>query len=421
MPVVRTDKQNLNTRQVGSSRKAGADPKDVGQGWLTYFGSLPPADPKTREYKKSGNSSAVDSLAAFMLPGGGSGDTDVMLAQVAEMIDRVVQATQKNQIKSDQQTAEAKQKAQEAKLKEAEAKLQEAKKKEHTANILSALKCAFAWVAFVVSVAVAAVAIATGAGAIVGALLIAASVAALALAVDSTVDVATHKGGVAGNIARECGASDSEAGKADMGFRIGVSVLGALFSLGAGAAGLLSAGKAALEAGFGALEIGEETGGNGLETGGEVGLTVTNTSEDTGTTGAGAGEGANVSVKEIISVMKEAFMASLLESSGNIGQTAKLARQATAATNSVNSAGSSAVDVGKSVVTSQAEEIRADAKKREAEGKEFQAQLQMLDAVIDKAISLLVDEGNRFAAVLGSVVDAMNDRSQSLSQVRFEG
>ena len=86
-----------------------------------------------------------------------------------------------------------------------------------------------------------------------------------------------------------------------------------------------------------------------------------------------------------------------------------------------NSAGSSATDGGKSVVQSQAEGLRADAKRKEGEGKAFQAELQMLDAIVEQAISLLVDAGDRFSRMMDSIVDSSSDRSDSLSRVRFGG
>lgn len=422
MAVNPAEKKKLDPEQLRLSGSVNANVGNVGQGRFGRGNDTVPPPPEHGFGKDgSGNAGALFSLYGFLISGK-EVDTAARLVEVAQQMDDTTALGQKNQIKNEQQTQEAKEKAQEKKLKEAQEKLDEMKDKKHTGNILDALKCTFAWVAAALAVSVAVVVIASGAGAPIGALLIGAALCAVALAVDSTVSASTHKGGIAGNIALACGASKGEAGKADMGFQISVSALGAIFSVGAGAAGLLAAGKAAISAGINAAQVGEEASAGGTGAGMAGGTAAGEAGGAAGEAGGETGETVTMeTIKQIGQAMKEAFLASMRESSDHIGQAARVAQRSAEAGQAASQVGSSATDVGKGAVQYESEGLQADAKRKEAESKAYQAEVEMLQAVIDKAIALLVDVGKRFAAILDSVSDSLQDKGNSLARVKFTG
>ena len=47
--------------------------------------------------------------------------------------------------------------------------------------------------------------------------------------------------------------------------------------------------------------------------------------------------------------------------------------------------------------------------------------MQMLDDMIDAALARLMASGDRFAAMLDGISDAMQDRGNTLSRARFQG
>ncbi len=390
-------------------------------------------DRRRSNRSRSGNSSAVGSLSCYLLSGKDD-DTDVLLAEVAQKTRDITSLSEKKQITSDQQAQMARQKAQEKKFEQAEEKMKEAKEKGHTSDILDGVKCAFAWIAAAMAIVVAAVMIASGAGIAVGVLLISAAICATAIAVDSTVSVSTHKGGIAGHIAKEAGANDDEAGKADMGFQISVSALGAIFSIGAGVAGIAAAGRAALSAGFSAVRAGEEAGTgttelamSGAQVAADANGAAVETSVQTGAASGGAvGSAASEAspaqtLKQVFDVMKSTFMATLREQADKIGQTAKIVRAGSGVSDGVSQAGSSATDAAKGGIDYEAAQLRAGAKDLQGDGKAYEGQIQLMDKMIDMALDLLMKAGDRYAGVLESIADAMKDRGDTVSRVRFGG
>lgn len=212
------------------------DPEEdnnVGKGWNEETGGVPEV---TQLQSFAG---ALASLTAFT-KGNLQGDVEVLLVQITVAMRDAEATNQKSKINTDQEAKKAQLKEKEAKLEEAQRKLEEAERKKNSGSLIDKIKLAFEWLGAILAIAAAAVMIATGAGAVVGGLLMAAAVTSLVMAIDSTVAMATGRG-IAGHIAAAAGASEEEIAKADMGFRISLAVLGILFSIGAGVGSAVNA------------------------------------------------------------------------------------------------------------------------------------------------------------------------------------
>jgi hypothetical protein len=363
MGSIRTDSQStIGLNQPAQGVQLDPDKPIVGKGMNTRSTETPPALPQESLDRLRA------SLAGFM-KGGVAVDVEVLLVQVAVAMRDTEATSQKSKINTDQETKKVQLKEKEAKLEEAQRKMDEAEAKKKSGSLLDKIKLAFEWIGAILAMAVAAVMIATGAGAVVGALLMAAAVTSLILAIDSTVTMATGHG-IAGNFAKMAGASEEDIAKADMGFKIGVAVAGVLFSIAGGGVSIVSAKMAAANA--------AKTGATAAATAGKV-------------------------------------------AGGTAAQGMKVAQQGLNASSATVAAGNAAMGVGASAIKYEETTLRADAKSLEAKAKQDEALLQMLDDLIDQALSRLIASSDRFNAMLDEIVEAMNDRSGALSRARFTG
>lgn len=358
------------------------DPKtpSTGAGAIGESGEAPPApQPQTV-------ADALASLSSFM-SGGAGVDVDVLLVQIAVAMRDAESATQKEKIETDSKSKELQLKEKQDKLDEAQKKMDEAEAKRKSASIWDKIKLAFEWIGAAIAAALAVVMIATGVGAVVGAALLVAAVAAIVMAVDSTVQMATGMG-IAGNLAyidaKARGQTDEQAkdyaAKADMGFRISMAVIGIVATIVAGGAGSAGAFKAAVDAGRAASGI-----------------------------------------KDTIMAAKTAFFEVLRTANQALTQTAQMARKGLEIATAVNSLGTAATNAGSTVTRSQATEASGEAKRLEGKAKENEAIIQMLDDLIDQALSRLMASSDRFNAILDDIVESMNDRGNTMSKARFAG
>ena len=319
--------------------------RTYGEGWNGGIGEVPPP---TGTF--TGNNVALNSLSAFM-SGKPSADVDVLLVQIAVAMRDAEAANQKGKINIDQEAKKAQLKEKEAKLEEAQRKIEEAEAKQNSSNIFDKIKLAFEWLTAILAIVAAVLLIATGAGAVAGTMMLAAAGTSLIMAVDSTVMMATGNG-IAGNLALLGGASEEEAAKADMGFKISLAVIGILLSLGAGIGGAAS--------------------------------------------GASAGTSAAL-------------------------QAAKMAQKVVSLSQVGTSLGMTATNVASTAVKYEESELRSDAKSLEADAKTHEAVMQMLDDLIDQALSRLMAASDRFNQILEEITEAIADRGSTLARVRFAG
>lgn len=385
-PITTNSQVPLNLDQLNQNQKYDPKQAGVGAGWVVSNGETPPAPPPPETV-----ANAIASLAEFMKGGQITGDVDVLLIQIAVAMRDTEAKNEKSKINTDQEAKKAEMREKEHKLEEAAKKLQEALDKKNSSNIFDKIKLAFEWLGAILAVALAAVMIATGVGAVVGGLLIAAAVTAVVMAVDSTVAAATGMG-IAGNIAYAAakaeGKTDAEAkeiaGKADMGFKISLAILGIAFSLAAGGVGAANSFRSAIQAGKDAAEMGAK-------------------------------------IKDIVIAAKTAFMQTMEQSGAAVSQTMQLMAKGLSVGEGVNTAAIAGTEIGKAVVKYEETEARSDAKKLEADAKQHEAMMQILDDMIDQALTRLMAASDRFNTMLDEIVEAMNDRGNTMARARFTG
>jgi len=372
--------------QLGETQKTSNVDSATGTGAINGTGEAPPAD--ATQQASIGN--ALASLTAF-LSGASHTDVEVLLVQAAVTMRDTEASAQKSKINADEGSKKSELQAKEKKLDDAAKKMEEAEKAKHSGNIFDKIKLAFQWIGAVLAAALGAVLIATGVGAVVGGLLIAAAVTSIILAVDATVKETTGLG-IAGNIAKASGASQEAIAKADMGFEIGMAVLGIVLSIAAGGANVAGAVE-------GAISAGTEAGEAAVE----------------------AGETAGTVVKTTLQAAKQAFSQIMDESTQAMSQSAQLARTTLEIGEAVNTAGAGATQIGSGVENARATDLQADAKSMQAEAKTNEALIQQLDDMIDVALKRLMASSDRFNSILDGITDAMQDRNDSLTKARFAG
>lgn len=76
-------------------------------------------------------------------------------------------------------------------------------------------------------------------------------------------------------------------------------------------------------------------------------------------------------------------------------------------------------DVGSAATSYQTTEIQAQSKKDQARAKEMLAMMKHLDEMIDLAIKRLQSDGDRWAKMLDSVTEAMQDRSETVGKAKL--
>lgn len=318
-------------------------------------------------------------------------DVDALLVEVAVGMRSAEATNQQNRIVNDREAKLSQMREKEAKLGEAAEKLRAAEERKAGGDVLANVKLAFEWIGTIVAFATAAVLIATGAGAVVGGLLLAAAFTSLFMAIDSSVSHATDLG-IAGNIAKDTGGTDEQIGQADMGFKISLAILGVGFSLAAGGVSAAGAAKAAVDAGTSAYQ-----------------------------TARTAGEAVFKAVGKAAAQARDAFIAATGAAGDGIGQAARVAQRAVAATDAVTMLGSGGMEIGRSVLSYEETQFRAGAKELDSDAKSTEALMQSLDDMIDQALTRLMTVSERFNAILDEIMSAAADRSASLSRVRYAG
>lgn len=391
MPVktTRTDGQAaiVLPQEADRTQAAGA-PAATGSGIIGGApGALPDIDPKV---EATIFANALASLSAFRASHARL-DVDTLLVQVAVTMRSAEATNQENRIVNDREAKLSQIREKETKLREAGEKLAAAEERKAGGDVLANVKLAFEWIGTIVAFATAAVLIATGAGAVVGGLLLAAAFTSLFMAIDSSVSHATDLG-IAGNIAKDTGGTDEQIGQADMGFKIGLAILGVGFSLAAGGVSAAGAAKAAVDAGTSAYQTARATG-----------------------------EAVFKAVGKAAAQARDAFIAASGAAGEGLGQAVKVAQRGIAVTDAVTMLGSGGMEIGRSVVSYEETQFRAEAKDLDSETKSREALMQSLDDMIDQAMTRLMTVSDRFNAILDEIMAAAADRSASLSRVRYAG
>ena len=243
---------NPNPYATGSGRAAGTDPSQANGNYDT--GGVDPntrpgevATNTTEEIYSTGSGSAagtgatpeaksggssgsatksnIDNSIAGLAPPGSAADNVQDLSDTTNEISKVTNESDKERIKADAERQKQVAEERKAKADEVAKQTDEARKQAESTKWWGVFKSVLNWVGSVVQIAAGVALIATGAGAAVGALMIAGGTAGLLNAIDSTVKLATGGTGLLGTLAKWGGASDETAAKWDMGFTITMGVV----------------------------------------------------------------------------------------------------------------------------------------------------------------------------------------------------
>ncbi len=182
-PSIQTGVQNvgqIKTKETGP-----------GQGVSGQGGALGPAD--------TGSNVMQQALAAFAPAI--SGNFEAKLADITAKLKQVTGEVDKDRVLNEQESKRLNMKENQAKIEDSEKKLEEAEAKKKSGNIFEKIGQAFQALGAILMAALGAIMIATGAGAAVGALLIAAAVMTMMALVNSIVQSETGAG-ILGNIAK---------------------------------------------------------------------------------------------------------------------------------------------------------------------------------------------------------------------------
>lgn len=282
-------------------------------------------------------------------------DQEVLLAEVITKLKDAQNANDKEGIKADSARKKAAVNEQKEKLDQAEKKQAEAEEKQKSASIWDKIKLAFQFLAAAISIVVGAVLVATGAGTALGLLMIAGGVLGIVQGIDSSLKQATGFG-MAGLAAKARGESDEKARQDDFITGIVMTCVSVALSV----ATIVVSLKSVASIADAAVEIGTK-----------------------------AAE----------------FAASVQKAANVISQISNLATAA-------GDLGAGAVRYMASGLTSDATKLRADAKRNDAS-------MKVIDDMIDQAIARMVASGDRFSQMLDGMMDALQDKSHSLSQAKF--
>lgn len=435
-----TDSQTIN--------RAGGTPPAVGAGTAAGVSAAPNAMPGVPM------GVLMASLAPLM-PRMSGEQLDVLVASFTEKAKDVQDASDKDQIKSQETAKRAAIKEKKANIENSIKKLAEAEDKMKHASIWDKIKLAFEYVGAILTIlagiATIAVSALTGVGVVAGAIgggfMIASGICMLTMAVDSTVQIAQEDQGkgdlgmfgkMCKDIAKSRGMSDEDAEKVGqkgaMGASIALGALAAIFGLAGGVAGVASlftsAGNMAME-GAELAEQGAEWGMRGAEIAqqgsemieqgsamGEAGADMVEQGTAMAEQGAEMVErGAEMVAKGNGMVAKAAEAA---EKSASVsGKVAKIVSGSIDLAGDANSAMGAGADVGSEVEHYQATNLQADAKQAQASSKRFEALQKVFDDAIDMALSHMKARGEAFNEVMDGVMEAINDRSQTLTNMQF--
>lgn len=330
---------NTNTQLTTDQIKG----KDVtGSGTLGENGPTPDAG------QQPGYTALLKSLGS-MMPQITGEMVELFLAEISAKMKDIEEQAQTDKFTSDQEAKRASIAEKRAKLDEADKKIQEAIDARNSANIFDIIKMVFQAIGAALMAVLGA--LLAPVCPVLGGLMIAAAVVAVVMLVDAAVQKGTGMG-IAGNLHKLANpnATPEECAKADMGFRIGMAIVGLALAI---ATAAVSGGStiAAQLATLSSTVATFKSIATGINTGIAIGTAVGD--------GVTAGIRADASMKD------------------------------------------------------------AEAKKLQASGKDMEALMQMLDEMIDMALSRLIAASNRFNDILDAITEMAEDKSKSLSNAKF--
>gem|GEM_PF-3694073 len=367
---------NVNTQQIPQNLNVNNQPntqntQQTGAGSLGQTGQVPDAQ-KGNLSSTMGYAVMMESIMAIM-PQMSNEDQDVMLAAISAKLKDAQSKNDSEKIKGDEKVKSAEIEAAKQKFDDSAKKIQKSIDDDNAAGPFKWIKAIFEAIASVVMMIVGAVLIATGVGAALGGLMIAAGAIGLYMAADSMSQLASGRS-IMGNILHDAGVSDADIAKVDMGLNIALAVVGIALAVVMMCTGVGAAG--------GAAEI--ETAVEGVDNAVEGAEAVSNTLEATNsayTTVNTVSQGINIT-SQVVSGISTAVTAGLDYDSAS------------------NQAGSL--------------DDKADAKKMQA----LQAQL---DDFIDMALTHMMNVHQGFENMMDQLMEGVQDKGKTMQHAKLSG
>lgn len=316
--------------------------------------------PDSNDPASPGNISitVVMSLVNFKPPG--EVDTAIVVAMIALELKHIQEETNSNKIKIDQEAVRSVLAIKKGQLEQAGEKIEAALAKEENASIWDKIKMGFEALGAALMVGLGAALLAIPGFQVAGAMMIAGGVMSLIMVADTMTKELSESGmGIAGNLALLNGESEEAARDFDLGFTIGVAVVGLAMSVGSGIAGFKAAAK-----------------------------TI-----------------------EAVQTLAKAWQQVV----------GKALQSVATATDSAINVVTATADIVAGVKRYDAADLRADSNELRADAKEKEAVIESINSSIDIAMAAMMASSNRFAEILEDILLSVKDTGNTLSQARFTG
>lgn len=211
-------------------------------------GPVPDPNPNPNPNVPLSYTSFVASLERLM-PKISDDDLEVLLAETEGKLKKTETGSDEDRINIDSAMKKAIMDQKKQQLDQAQQNIEDAAAKSQSTDLWDKIKLAFQALAAAVTLVVGLALIATGAGAALGVLLVAAAVVQIIGLVQSAMQE-TGGHGILGQIIKDCGGSDDAANKADMALSIYTAIVGIVIGIAtcwAGGAGIVDIASAAAE------------------------------------------------------------------------------------------------------------------------------------------------------------------------------
>lgn len=353
-----------NTYGTTTQKAGGAESIQgpVGTGAANAAGAAP--DPA----RTTAMSGVIASLSA-MMPKVSAQDTDVLLLQITTKLKETTEASEKDKIRADTSNKKAQIEEKQRKMDEAQEKIKAAEDKMKNLSIWDKIKIGFQFLSAIMTIAAGVIAALVGAAAVATGALSPAGVAAIA-------------GGV----------MMVTAGVLMLYSAIDASVAASRED-GLGIAGLIEKDKL---------------------------MARGKTEEEAIQGGAEKDKLSRTVIGAVTAALAIAGAIAAFPAGGGAAILA-LASRVTGVVSAISTMATSAGDITTGVLKYKATEEKSEGQLKQADGKRMEATIQVLDDMIDQAMTRLKGAGDRFNAMLDSLTEAIQDRGDSLSRVGLRG
>ncbi len=222
--VPETEQPQSGTGGTEVKKTGGATGTSAGAGSAGNMSATPDVRSSGATGGSATQNNVTNSINA-LAPEVGSKENLQNLGDATNMLQKTTAESNAEKLKADAEKQKQLAEEKKAQADEAAKKAEEARKQAEGTKWWGVFKSVLNWIGSVVQIAAGIALIATGAGAAVGALMLAGGIAGLVNAIDSTVKQATGGLGILGSIAKKFGASEETAAKWDLGLSIAMSVV----------------------------------------------------------------------------------------------------------------------------------------------------------------------------------------------------